>query len=120
MSNCQCVGRVWGNYRYTKCGKGAAYEHEGAMYCKTHHPPTVEAKQAVRLQALIDKNNSRRAAEKLEAQKAADKQRMADAFPDLLQSLQLVAAHIPEIIAAGILTAAETDTIRAAITKAGG
>ena len=41
------------------------------------------------------------------------------ASPDLLQALQLVVAHIPEIIASGILTAAETDTIRAAITKAG-
>lgn len=46
--------------------------------------------------------------------------KLIEASPDLLQALQLVAAHIPEIIAAGILTAAETDTIRAAITKAGG
>lgn len=43
-----------------------------------------------------------------------------DVNQSLLQALQLVAARIPEIIAAGILTAAETDTIRAAITKAGG
>ena len=46
--------------------------------------------------------------------------RLIAAAPDLLQALQLVAAHIPEIIASGILTAAETDTIRASITKAGG
>lgn len=42
-----------------------------------------------------------------------------DANKSLLQALQLVAAHIPEIIASGILTAAETDSIRASITKAG-
>ena len=113
MSKCQCVGHVWSNYRYKRCEKGAAYEHEGKMYCKTHHPPTVEAKLDVKLQELIDKNNSRRAAEKLEAQKA-------DALPDFFSALQLVADHIPEIIASGILTAAETDFIRSAIAKAKG
>ena len=38
-----------GGYLYgSPCGKTATYEHEGAYYCKTHHPPTVEAKHAAR------------------------------------------------------------------------
>jgi len=41
-----CVKRIykgWG-FKPHACGKGAAYEHEGAWYCKTHHPPTMDAK----------------------------------------------------------------------------
>ena len=38
-----------GGYLYgSPCGKTATYEHEGASYCKTHHPPTVEAKRAAK------------------------------------------------------------------------
>lgn len=42
------------------------------------------------------------------------------AAPDLLLSLTLVAQHIPGIIAMGWLDASQTDTIRAAISKATG
>ena len=38
-----------GGYLYgSPCGKTATYEHEGASYCKTHHPPTVEAKRTAK------------------------------------------------------------------------
>ena len=34
-------GGYWGH----ACGKTATYEESGTFYCKTHHPPTVEAKR---------------------------------------------------------------------------
>ena len=37
-------GSFWG----VACGKTATYEEAGTFYCKTHHPPTVEAKRAAK------------------------------------------------------------------------
>ena len=37
-----------GGYYGVPCGKTATYEEGGAYYCKTHHPPNVEAKQAAK------------------------------------------------------------------------
>lgn len=30
------------------CGRNAAYEFDGKHYCKTHHPPAVEARNSAR------------------------------------------------------------------------
>ena len=43
----KCQARTYppGVYWSAACGKTAAYEHEGVLYCKTHHPPNVKAKR---------------------------------------------------------------------------
>ncbi len=45
-----CEKRVFTNHHRGLCGRGARYEHEGRWYCKTHHPPTIEAKNKARLE----------------------------------------------------------------------
>ena len=37
-----------GTFRRFPCGRPAAYEHDGAHYRKTHHPPNREAKSMAR------------------------------------------------------------------------
>jgi hypothetical protein len=57
---------------------------------------------------------------KVDAAPELERQKLADEVASVLRALKLVARHIPEIIALGILSAAETDSIRAAIAKATG
>ena len=38
--------------RQLTCGVGAAYEFEGRHYCKTHHPPTAQARADARKKVL--------------------------------------------------------------------
>ena len=38
---------------YYSCGRAAKFEHDGAHYCKTHHPPNVKAKRIAKHAKLI-------------------------------------------------------------------
>ena len=86
-----CEGHVFSGYRSRPCGKSAAHEHEGHWYCKTHHPPTVKAKDAARsakFRAKLDAERDVAQAKKL----AADEQKQrADCYDDLLEALRLIA-----------------------------
>ena len=86
-----CAGHVFSDYRSRTCGKSAAHEHEGHWYCKTHHPPTVKAKDAARsakFRAKLDAERDAAQAKKL----AADEQKQrADCYDDLLEALRLIA-----------------------------
>jgi hypothetical protein len=45
----KCRGSVWhGGFHTSICGRGAKYECDGKWYCKTHHPPNIQAKQEAR------------------------------------------------------------------------
>jgi hypothetical protein len=83
-----CVARVWGGYSFNSCGKKAKHEHEGQWYCKTHHPPTVQAKREAR-----DERWEKEWAERQEriAQQAEQKRR-ADLYPELLEALKAILA----------------------------
>ena len=50
----KCERRVYpkGQFWSISCGKTATYEECGMHYCKTHHPPTVNAKRAARNEKL--------------------------------------------------------------------
>ena len=49
----QCPGRGW---RYSPpCQNYGKYEHDGKLYCKAHHPPTVDAKNAEKARLRKDK-----------------------------------------------------------------
>lgn len=47
----RCAGRVWDGWRDYGCSNTGRLEHDDKMWCKTHHPPTVEAKMAARREA---------------------------------------------------------------------
>mgnify|MGYP003452791369 CR=1 FL=1 len=87
----KCDGTIFGDYRQYRCGVTAKYEHEGSWYCKTHHPPTVKAKDAARsakFRAKLDAERDAAQAKKL----AADEQKQrADCYDDLLEALRLIA-----------------------------
>ncbi len=82
-----CQGRVWNGWSHASCLNGASMEHEGKYYCKTHHPPTVEAKRKARnekWQADWDLQQTKSANE---AARKAEIQRRAACFDDLLAAL---------------------------------
>lgn len=68
----QCCGSVrgdgWG--RPHQCARSGTLEHEGKLYCKTHHPPTVKAK---------DEERSARWRAEWAAEKAASEKKSAEA-----------------------------------------
>lgn len=85
-----CAGKIWAGIRYRPCGKTAAHEHEGVMYCKTHHPPTVQAKAKQRQAEWEAEYRGKVNAEKAEAEKKAEEKRRAECFPELIAALQVV------------------------------
>ncbi len=69
-----CCARIYSGYLSSHaCGKGAAYEHEGKWYCKTHHPPTAKAKNEARNAKWQAELDEKRAREKAAADAAAVK-----------------------------------------------
>lgn len=83
-----CCAKIYTGYWSKTCGKGAAYEHEGKWYCKTHHPPTVKAKDEARTakwQAEWDALNQ--AKEKARAA-AAEQKRRADCYDALVERVK--------------------------------
>ena len=87
----KCNGTILINSWPYRCGVTAKHEHEGSWYCKTHHPPTVKAKDAARsakFRAKLDAERDAAQAKKL----AADEQKQrADCYDDLLEALRLIA-----------------------------
>lgn len=47
MEKQKCAGRTYDNISrlFGRCQHNGSLEHDGKMWCKTHHPPTVEAKE---------------------------------------------------------------------------
>ena len=87
----KCNGTILINSWPYRCGVTAKHEHEGSWYCKTHHPPTVKAKDAARsakFRAKLDAERDAAQAKKL----AADEQKQReDCYDDLLEALRLIA-----------------------------
>ncbi len=44
----QCRGKRFDGWHWFNCAINANHEHEGRWYCKTHHPPSVDAKTVAR------------------------------------------------------------------------
>jgi hypothetical protein len=95
MSAHKCEGHVWGNHRYTKCGKNAAYEHEGKCFCKTHHPPNILAKNEARDAKRKAEWDARRKAADVADSAKVEVYRRADCYPDLLDALIADQAYVP-------------------------
>jgi hypothetical protein len=108
MSEHKCCARVWssGGYHHHSCGRTAGYEHEGKRYCKTHHPPTVKAKNEERDRKWLEKYSYKRAVEEEAAKARAEQERRAECYSDLLEALKACAdivekrmEHTHELIA---------------------
>ncbi len=86
----RCEGRVWGSYTSYQCANKASMTHEGKQFCKTHHPPFVQAKRAARdaeLRARIDREINERS---LANEASKERDRRAALFPELLEALILM------------------------------
>jgi hypothetical protein len=106
------------------CGRGAKYEHDGKWYCKTHHPPTVDAKNAARNAAWQCKWDEQERILKAAESARNERERRAALFDDLLDSLREAYGYIdciPETAAGGDDAAIGlAKRLRAAIAKAEG
>lgn len=80
----------WG--RGHECGRKAVYEHEGKHYCKTHHPPTVQAKRDAKHAEWQRRWNADHAAAKAKQEALAEQARRAGLYDELLA----VAKHAQE------------------------
>jgi hypothetical protein len=69
----KCAGEKWpdGSYRPYPCAKTGTLEHGGKHWCKTHHPPTVEAKRVAKEEAYQAEFSARMAESKARAAEAA-------------------------------------------------
>jgi hypothetical protein len=115
-----CIGKVWGGYSSNSCGKKAKHEHNGKWYCKTHHPPTVEAKKEARNERWEKQFAEQR--ERIAQQEAqrVEQKRRAGLYPELLEALRMVRDADDDCHKDGLSTMppAARATIDAAITKA--
>jgi hypothetical protein len=76
MEKQKCAGTAYHAGRSYNCGRTGTLEHDGKMWCKTHHPPTVEAKTKAlhakwEAQYQARKENDRRQAIERELSKKA-------------------------------------------------
>lgn len=62
-----CSATVRNGYHTYKCGRGATMEHDGKPFCKQHHPPTMEARQAERNSAYAKQQAEIQAARNADA-----------------------------------------------------
>jgi len=86
MTEHTCQGKVFSDYRSYLCGKKAGHEHEGHWFCKTHHPPTIEEKQA----AKSAKWDAKMAREKTAREHKAEMERKAAMYDELLAALNWI------------------------------
>jgi hypothetical protein len=86
-----CNRRIWRGMSSHSCGKKAKYEHNGAWYCKTHHPPTVRAKTDARNEMWRKQwEEQRERSEQQEAQRA-EQNRRATLYLHLIQAMRDIA-----------------------------
>ncbi len=73
-----CPGSRWpkGSCRPMRCGKNGSLEYKGHLWCKTHHPPTVKAKQAAK-SAEWEAEHKAKQRQRLEERRAAALKEMA-------------------------------------------
>ena len=86
----KCCGQVspagaWGSY---PCGKNASMEHDGKHYCKTHHPPTVQAKQDASRAKWRAQWDALRVHDQAARDAAAEQKRRADAYDQLVERVK--------------------------------
>ena len=91
----KCLASVGDGFMRGRCGRGAAYEHNGKFFCKTHHPPTLAAKAAERSAKWRAEWDAKRAADAKVAAERAEQKRRADCFPELLSALKALYIAAP-------------------------
>lgn len=84
-----CPEKIYGHgFGAHACGKTAKHEHKGVMFCKIHHPPTVQEKRKKRDEELRQKIDVEMNLRKAADEKRKEEKRRADCFPELLQALE--------------------------------
>jgi hypothetical protein len=91
-----CKGKIYNGFRFHTCGRNAAYEDEGLWFCKTHHPPTVKAKDNARFLKWQEEYNARAAKERKARDDKAEIERKAAMYDELLAALRAAALAIHE------------------------
>lgn len=86
----KCCGKVSpaGSWRSYPCGKNASMEHEGKHYCKTHHPPTVQAKRDASQAKWKAEWKAECEREKANRDAAAEQKRRADCYEQLVERVK--------------------------------
>ena len=131
----KCCGQVRsaGAWRSHPCGKNASMEHEGKHYCKTHYPPTVQAKRDASHAKWQAQWDAQRVREQAAHDADAEQKRRADAYEQLVDRVKELEGALRDAVDCGMVpksSAADggaskysaqvlvADRIRAALSKA--
>lgn len=95
MSVCSKI--VWHRFGKFSCSATGKYEHDGKLYCKKHHPPSVEATRKAKAEKWERECAARHKAREDANAKQAEIERKAAAYdelsPGLAQLLEAVRNH---------------------------
>lgn len=123
----KCCGQVWsaGAWRSYPCGKNASMEHEGKHYCKTHHPPTVQAKRDASHAKRKAQWDAQRVCEQAARDADAEQKRRADAYEQLVERVKELEELLNGVLLMGrgtsgriIVEGWQEEVLRAALSKA--
>lgn len=120
-----CCARIYTGYISSHaCGKKAAYEHKGKWYCKTHHPPTVQAKSEARYEKWKSEWDEKAEAEKRAHAAATEQKRRADCYDQLVERVKELEGALRDLSSAFMVHTrwngdppAEVAQARSAISK---
>ena len=88
-----CQARVYsgkGGFWTRPCGRDGKHVHEGAHYCKTHHPPTAEAKRAASHAKIVDKLHGQLSESKAAADELAAMRKDAARYREIRDHCDLI------------------------------
>lgn len=88
----RCAGTVWNETHWPKpCTRKGVLEHDGKHYCKTHHPPTMEARRKASGQAIHERIAAELEEARVKRAAAVEQKRRADCFDELVEALRYYA-----------------------------
>lgn len=95
MEKQKCAGRTYDSMHrgFYACTRNGSLEHGGKMWCKTHHPPTVEAKTKAQNENWMAKARMQREAARAENIKSDLRDRawawMRETRPDIIAAWEV-------------------------------
>jgi hypothetical protein len=91
----KCAGKVYGSgFRPYGCSRTGKLEHDGKMWCSTHHPPSERARIAARQVAWKAQFDAERDMLQRQSDARAEQARRAECFDDLLAALRDLAEAV--------------------------
>ena len=100
-----CAEGIYRGMNYGQCSRKGVIEHEGDMWCKAHHPPTVDEKRRASQTKFEAEYKARRDRKNAEYKMA----RFGPKFIEALTQIAEMRGSSPALLAAKVLKEYEAD-----------